>query len=110
MSIEIEERGEILQLVCLMPRVGQPRLRVAQIVEERMNHGVDGAESLRGGVLEKTSDQIDRIGVRLAEHLIEGMRLDLGELVLHVVRIHGSDLLTRRGSQHLDDFHELVDA
>lgn len=38
------------------------------------------------------------------------MRLDLGELVLHVVRVHGTDLLAGGGTEHFDDFNELVDA
>lgn len=38
-----------------------------------------------------------------------GTHLDLRELVLHVVGVHGLDLLTRRGAEHLDDLDELVD-
>ena len=38
------------------------------------------------------------------------MRLDLWELVLHVVRVHRLDLLARGRAEHLDDLHELVDA
>ncbi len=37
------------------------------------------------------------------------MRLDLRELVLHVVRVHRLDLLARGRSEHLDDLYELVD-
>jgi hypothetical protein len=36
--------------------------------------------------------------------------LDLREFVLHVVRVHRLDLFTRRGTEHLDDFDELVDS
>ena len=36
--------------------------------------------------------------------------LDLRELVLHVVRVHRLDLLTRGGTEHLDDLDELVDS
>lgn len=42
-------------------------------------------------------------------YLIEGVRLDLRELVLHVIGVHGANLLTGRGAEHLDDFHQLVD-
>jgi hypothetical protein len=38
------------------------------------------------------------------------MRLDLWELELRVVRIHGVNLLTSGGSEHLDDFNQLVHA
>jgi hypothetical protein len=44
------------------------------------------------------------------KYLIEGMGLDLGELVFHVIRIHRPDLLPGRGSQDLDDLDQLVDA
>ena len=37
------------------------------------------------------------------------MRLDLWKLVLHIIRIHGLDLLSRRSAEHFDDFDELVD-
>lgn len=42
-------------------------------------------------------------------HLVEGMGLDLREFVLHVVRVHGADLVARGRAEHFDDFHELVD-
>lgn len=38
------------------------------------------------------------------------MRLDLGELVLHVVRIHGADLVASGRAENLDDFYELINA
>lgn len=38
------------------------------------------------------------------------MRLDLRELVLHVVGVHGANLISSRCSQHLDDLYELVNA
>lgn len=38
------------------------------------------------------------------------MRFDLRELVLHVVGVHGSDLLASWGSKNLDDLNELVNA
>ena len=37
------------------------------------------------------------------------MGLDLGELVLHVVRVHRLDLLARRRPKDLDDLDQLVD-
>lgn len=41
--------------------------------------------------------------------LIERMRLDLRELVLHIVGVHGADLIACRSAQHFDDLHQLVD-
>lgn len=43
-------------------------------------------------------------------YLVEWVRLDLGELVLHVVGVHGADLLAGGSSQDLDDLNQLVDA
>ena len=43
-------------------------------------------------------------------NLDEWMRLNLRKLVFHVVGVHRLDLLPRRRSQNLDNFHELVDA
>lgn len=42
-------------------------------------------------------------------YLRERMGLDLGELVLHVIRVHSADLLAGWGSQNLDNLHKLVD-
>jgi hypothetical protein len=42
-------------------------------------------------------------------HLVERVRLDLRELVFHVVRVHGTDLIACGCAEHFDDFHELVD-
>lgn len=36
------------------------------------------------------------------------MRLDLREFVLHVVGVHGLDLLTGRCPENFDDLNELV--
>ena len=46
----------------------------------------------------------------LAEHLGPWVRLDLRELELRVVGVHGVDLLLGGCAQHLDDLHQLVDA
>ena len=48
--------------------------------------------------------------LKTTTHLRKGVRLDLRELVLHVVRVHRLDLLPRRGAEHLDNLDELVDA
>ena len=41
---------------------------------------------------------------------VEGMRLDLRKLVLHVIGIHSPNLLSGRGTEHFNDFHELINA
>lgn len=43
-------------------------------------------------------------------HLVEWMRFNLRELVLHVIRVHRLDLISRRCSQNLDNFHKLINA
>lgn len=40
--------------------------------------------------------------------LVEWVRLDLRELVLHVVGVHGPNLVASWGAQHLDDLDQLV--
>lgn len=109
MLVEVEERREILHLTGRMPGIWELGVRLAKFVEKRVDHGVDSAQSLSRSVLEQFSYQVDGIRIGLAEDLVEGMRLDLGELVLHIVRVHGPNLLSRRGTQHLDDFDQLVD-
>lgn len=46
----------------------------------------------------------------LAEDFRPGVGLDLWELELGVVGVHGMDLLFCRGPQHLDNLHQLVHA
>jgi hypothetical protein len=41
-------------------------------------------------------------------YLTERMRLDLRELVLHVVGVHGADLVPGGRSQNLDNLYQLV--
>lgn len=45
-----------------------------------------------------------------AADLREWVWLDLWELMLHVVGVHGSDLFASRCTEDLDDFHELIDS
>ena len=47
-------------------------------------------------------------GHALAEDLGPGMRLNLRELELCVVGVHGVDLLPSGGTQDLDDLHQLI--
>lgn len=49
-------------------------------------------------------------GGPVSAYLLPGMRLDLRELELGVVRVHLPDLLPGRRAQHLYDLHQLVHA
>lgn len=49
-------------------------------------------------------------GEGLDTYLIEWVGLDLRELVFHVVRVHGANLLTGRSSEDFDNLNELVNA
>lgn len=42
-------------------------------------------------------------------YLTERVRLDLGKFMLHVVGIHGADLIASGRAEDFDDLHELVD-
>lgn len=106
---EIKQVGQILENTRGVTRVGQLRAGIPQLIEEGVDHGVDRTQTLCRGVLEQLGNEVKRVLVSLAEDLAERVRLDLRELVLHVVRVHSSNLLARRCSQDLDDFHELVD-
>lgn len=43
-------------------------------------------------------------------YLVEGMGLDLGEFVFHVIGVHRADLFPSRSTKNLDDFHQLVNS
>ncbi|KAI3487957.1 hypothetical protein L1887_48040 [Cichorium endivia] len=100
----VEERGHLAA-------VGHADLARAKLVEEGVAERLDGGETRAGRVLEQSGDEVDGVGRRArTEDLGEGMRSDLGELVLHVVGVHGLDLLARGRAEHLDDLDELIDA
>lgn len=110
MTGEVEERWQVPDSSSVVPRVGKFGARVAKVIEEGMDHGVDRGKALRGGILKKAGDEVDSISVGLLENLVEWMRLDLRELVFHVVRVHGANLLPGRCSKNLDDFNKLINA
>jgi hypothetical protein len=66
---EIEQGREVSSRSVGVTRVWQPRARIPQLIKEWMYHGIDGRETLGGGVFEEFRDQVNRIGVGLAEHL-----------------------------------------
>ena len=43
-------------------------------------------------------------------YFVKGMRLDLREFVLHIIRVHGSNLIAGGGAEDFDNFDELIDA
>lgn len=110
MTREVEEGRKVLDLAVRVTRVWKARVWIAQFVEERVHHGVDGRQALGWCVLEQAGDEIDGIAISLAEDLVERVWLDLRELVFHVVWVHRANLISRRRAEHLDDLHELVDA
>lgn len=92
-----------------MARIRKTSVGVPQFIEERLAHCIDGRESLGWCILQQGRNQINGIRRGLSENLVEWMRLDLRELVLHVVGIHRSDLITSWGTKDLDNLDELVD-
>lgn len=128
MVSEVEQLRKIPCGTVGVARVWEPCLRIPQLVEEGLDHGVDGRQALRWRVLQKLRDEVDSAGVGFPEHLskispcsevfsngklaylVERVRLNLGEFVLHIVGVHGADLVARGCPQDLDDLDELVDA
>ena len=107
---KVEEIRQFAQLAGTVARVWKLGAGVTKFVEEGVDHSIDGRLPLGRGVLEQASNQVDGVGVCLTEDLVERVGLDLRELVLHVVRVHSTNLLARRRSQDLDDLDELVNA
>lgn len=110
MTGEVKERWQIPDGSRVVPRVRKSGAGVPEFIEEGMDHGIDRRQTLGGGILKKEGDEVDSISVGLLENLVERMRLDLRELVFHIVRVHGSNLLPSRCSEDLDDLHQLVNA
>jgi hypothetical protein len=122
---EIVEFRHIPRGSIRVTRVWQTSAWVPQLIEEGMYHGIDGRQPLSRSVFKQFRDEIDRVRISLPEHLqtrklgqgsvyeflaylTERMRLDLGELVFHVVGVHCADLVSSGGAENFDDLHELV--
>ena len=75
---EVEEYGQVLGRRIRVTRVGQPRVRVSEFVEERMNHRLYRRQTLRWCVLQQSRDQVDSIRVSLPEDLC---RISFGALL-----------------------------
>ena len=109
MAREIKEGRQILDRAIWMTRIRESGRGLSQLIKEWVNHSVDGRQSLGGGILEEARNQLNGVRVSLAEDLVERMRLNLREFVLHVVRVHGTDLVSRRGTQNLNNLYQLID-
>lgn len=109
MTRKIEKRGQILDWTIWVTRIRESGRRISQLIKERVNHSINGRQSLGGSVLEEARNQLDGIRLSLAEDLVERVRLDLGEFVFHVVRVHGTDLVSRGRTQNLDNLYQLID-
>ena len=46
----------------------------------------------------------------MSEHFLPGKGLDLGEAVFGVLGVHRQDLLSRGGTEDLDDLNKLINA
>mmetsp|Transcript_13782 Transcript_13782/g.40813 ORF Transcript_13782/g.40813 Transcript_13782/m.40813 type:complete len:224 (+) Transcript_13782:903-1574(+) len=101
---EVEQQRQV-------PPIRKLGLRIPEVVEERVGAGRQRRRAPRGVVGEHRAHEVDGLrGRTRSEHLRPRMRLDLRELELAVVRVHGLDLLLARRPEHLDDLHELVHA
>lgn len=69
MTREVKKLGHVLGSPGGVARVREATLRLTKLVEERMDHGIDGRKTLGRGVLQQQRDQIDCVGAGLAEHL-----------------------------------------
>lgn len=74
-----------------------------------MIKSIASGEALRKTYQPQVSTFIFSISIA-GTYLVERVGLDLRELVLHVVGVHGSDLFTSRSAKHFDDLNKLIDA
>jgi len=109
MAGKIEEGGQILDWTIWMTRIRESGRGFSKFIKERVNHSINGRQSLRGCVLEEARNQLNSVRVSLAEDFVEGVGLDLREFVLHVVRVHCTNLISCGRTQNLDDFYQLID-
>lgn len=105
---EVKEVGQVSQLTSSMAGIGQLSVGIPEFVEEGVYHGVDGSLTLGWCVLQQSGDEVNGVSISLSEDLVEGVRLDLRELVLHVVGVHGANLLSSRRAEDFDDLNQLV--
>ena len=69
MPCEIEETRQWLGTTVETARIGEAGCGMAELIEERVAHSVDCRETLSGGVLEESRDEINGISRGLTENL-----------------------------------------
>ena len=91
--------------------IGQHSVFVSQLVEVGVEQGTQRLGPSVWVVVQKTGHEVNRFSWRsVAEHLIPGQWLNLGEAVLGVVRVHGQNLFAGRCAQDFDNFNQLVNS
>lgn len=110
MPCKVEQRRQVLENARRVSRIREFGAGITELIEEGVNHGINGTQALSGRVLKELGDQVQSVCICLPEDLAEGVRLDLGEFVLHIIGVHRSNLFARRCAKDLDDLHQLIDA
>lgn len=77
MQGKVEKGGQILASTVLVSRIWQPGARVSELVEEGVDHGIDGGQALCRGVFEQARDEVDGIGVSFPENLSDVLASEL---------------------------------
>lgn len=77
MAREVEELWHLLGSTSGMTRVRETTIRGTELIEERVNHGVDGGKTLSRSVLKKRGDQIDSILGGFPEYLHTSQHVEL---------------------------------
>lgn len=71
MVVEVEELRHVLGRTSRVARVRESSVRVSQLIEEGVNHGLNGGQTLCRCVFEELGNEIDGAGVGLTEDLFE---------------------------------------
>lgn len=66
---EIEETRHRLGTTIGVARIREAGSGMAELIKERVTHSVNGGQTLSGGVLEESGDEINGISRGLTEHL-----------------------------------------
>lgn len=69
MTRKVEKLWHLPSTTRSVARIGESTIWRAELVKEGVNHGFNSREALGWGVLEKSRDQLNRIGSRFAEYL-----------------------------------------
>ena len=67
--VEVEELRHVLGRTSRVARVGEASVGISQLIEEGVNHGFNGGQTLCRCVFEKLGNEIDGAWVGLAEDL-----------------------------------------